>query len=91
MATPIFRIKRIALAANILTPIYPPFVAKALSVGNATSGDLEVHTSDDETEYLVIASGYERSLPINLHLFLTERIACWLKATNAGTAVLLWY
>ena len=90
-AYPPFRIKRVALLANVLTPMYPPGTAKSLSIGNAGSADLEVHTAEDETEYLVIAAGYERTVPVNMHILTTDRVICWLKTSVAGTAVLLWY
>lgn len=86
-----FRIKRHTLEANRCTPIYPPTMAKSVSVGNATSGDLELHTHLDESEYLVIASGYERVIPLDLHLFRPEQVAFRLKAEQAGTVVILWY
>ena len=86
-----FRAKRVALVAGVLTPIWPPHTTKTVSIGNATTGDVQVHTHDDESEYLVIAAGYERTIPVERYQFWTDRIAFWLKATNAGTVVILWY
>lgn len=50
-----FRVPRVTLVASVLTPISPPQTAKCVSIGNATTGDLQVHTRLDESEYLVNA------------------------------------
>ena len=88
---PGFRIRRVTLVADVLTEVYAPATGKAVSVGNATSGDLEVHTHLDETEFLVIAAGYERTFPVDRDLFSPTRIAFWLRAVVAGTVVIVWY
>lgn len=86
-----FRITRTVLAADLLTAIKPPQTAKTVSIGNATSSDLQVHTNDNEAEYLVISAGYERLIPVDRYIFSPDRVAFWLKASQAGTVVLVWY
>ena len=82
------RIVRIALTAGVLTSVYTPIAAKAVTVGNATAGDLEIHTSDVGTDYLGIGPGYERTLPVSI--LDTGLIVFWLRAQVAGEAVLIW-
>lgn len=89
-----FRVSRLSVVAGTLTAIKPPIGAREVSIGNATTGDLQVHTSDDETEYLVIAAGYERLIPVKRDLMPTSnagQIAFWVKAAQSGTVVILWY
>lgn len=85
-----FRVQRVAVAANTLTPVYPPVTAKCVSVGNAIAADLNLHTHTDESEYLVIAAGWERLIDYRSYRFMPDQIAFWLKSTGTGTAVLLW-
>lgn len=79
------------LSAGVLTAITPPQAFTAVSVGNATATDLEVHTASDGTEYLVITSGYERALPIVRTQFDSYEPAFWLKSSGGGTAVIIWH
>jgi len=86
------RVKRVSLMAGIKTGISPPSSFHNLSVGNATTDDLELHTTDDnDLEFLVIEAGFERPIPTSRRLFSYDSVAFWLKAKVSGTAVLLWY
>lgn len=86
------RIQRLTLDAGERKAIRPPFQARAVFVGNATSADLKVlHSDEDDTQYLVITAGYEREIEMR-----TQRFSCdgdpafWLKSTPGGTVILLW-
>ena len=59
-----FRIQRLTLGAGVFTPIKPPAVFAAVAIGNGTADDLQVHTNEDQTEYLNIAPDFERSVPV---------------------------
>jgi len=86
-----FRIQRLTLGAGVFTAIRPPAVFASVSVGNATAGDLQVHTNEDQTEYLVIAPDFERALPVmTLGAFANPDVSFWLKSAVGGTVVLLW-
>lgn len=88
----LFRISRVAVSAGVKQAISPPVDCRKPSIGNATAGDLEVHTTDENnTEYLVIPSGYERDIPVQVgrHLQSIET-AFWLKPVSSGTVVILW-
>lgn len=86
-----FRITRVSLVAGVLTPITPPAVFTAISIGNGTATDLEVHTQSDGTEYLVVSAGYERTILIAKRQFDSYEIGFWLKSSGGGTAVLIWH
>jgi hypothetical protein len=87
-----FRVSRVSVSAGVKTAIAPPVSACQASIGNATSGDVEVHTTDDnDAEYLVIAAGYERNVPATLGVTLrAQETAFWLKPAASGTVVILW-
>lgn len=86
-----FRNQRVALTLGVLTPLVPPIRARAVSIGNATTDDLEVHTNDDLSEYLIVAAGYERLIDLSQANLLTFQTTCWLKAHASGTVVVVWY
>jgi hypothetical protein len=86
-----FRVQRLTLGAGVFTAIRPPAVFAAVSIGNGTAADLQVHTNEDQTEYLIIAPDFERSVPVDiLGAFASPEIAFWLKSVPGGTVVLLW-
>jgi len=86
-----FRIQRLTLGAGVFTPIKPPAVFAAVAIGNGTADDLQVHTNEDQTEYLNIAPDFERSVPVTtLGAFSNPDTAFWLKSPVGGTVVLLW-
>lgn len=85
-----FRIPRLTLVAGVLTAVCPPKESIAVSVGNATSGDLYLYTTSDESEYLIVAAGYERPITLATHLFRPGCTAFWLKSAGGGTVVILW-
>lgn len=86
-----FRIQRLTLGAGVFTPIRPPAVFASVSVGNGTADDLQVHTNEDQTEFLNIAPDFERAVPVNtLGAFAFPEIAFWLKSPVGGTVVLVW-
>lgn len=89
--TPAFRAVRVVLVANILTPIYPAVTVQSVNIGNATTDDLAVHTTDTGMDYFIIPTTYERSISLQKGCwFKPDEIAFWLKATVSGTAVLIW-
>jgi hypothetical protein len=86
-----FRIQRLTLGAGVFTAIRPMAVFASVSIGNGTADDLQVHTNEDQTEYLIIAPNFERSVPVNtVGAFAFPEVAFWLKSTPGGTVVLLW-
>lgn len=85
-----FAVQRIALIAGALTPVYPPRTAADVTIGNATSGDLQVFTAEDGESYLVVEAGFERPITVARQLFTEREIAFWLQAAVDGTAVLIW-
>jgi hypothetical protein len=86
-----FRIKRNAVSIGVLTAIYPPCTCTEVSVENLTSADLQIHTNSDETEYVALAAGFARLIPVKNQWFSPSEIAFWLKPGASGTVVLLWY
>lgn len=86
-----FRIPAIALVANTLTPITPPMGARNATVINTTNGDVQLHTSDDGTEFITIATQFERPIPSAHRCYAPDQIAFWLKSTTGGTVSILWY
>lgn len=61
-----------------------------LSVGNATADDVKLYSRrGDDTAYLVIVSGYERTLSLARPSKPGE-VICWLKPVVDGEVVLLW-
>jgi len=86
-----FRIQRLTLGAGVFTAIKPPAVFASVSVGNGTTNDLQMHTNEDQTEYLIIASNFERTVPVTtLGAFANPDVAFWLKSAVGGSVVLLW-
>ena len=86
-----FRIKRNAVSIGVLTAIRPPCTCSEVSIQNLTAADLTIHTNEDETEYLILAAGYERLIPVKHQFFSPSEIAFWLKPGASGTVVMLWY
>lgn len=86
-----FRIKRNAVSIGVLTAIYPPCTCQEVSIENLTAADLQIHTNDDQTEFLVLAPSYARLIPVKAQWFSPSEIAFWLKPGASGTVVLLWY
>lgn len=86
------RIRRVTLSAGIKTAVIPPITACNVSLLNNTAGDLEVHTTDgDDTEYLILPAGYERTIPVDRHLFVPTETAFWVKSAGGGLMVVLWF
>lgn len=86
-----FRVARTTLSAATLTAILPPVYARSVTILNGTNADVQVHTNDNSTEYVVIAAGWER--PITLHdaQFNPTQTAFWLLSSPGGLVVLLWF
>ena len=88
-----FQIKRIALLAGVQTEVYPPMTCQSVTIGNATTGDVRVISEEDGSEYLTIASGFERIIwspqPVG-SMFQRNQIGLWLQAVDAGTVILTW-
>lgn len=84
------------LVAGVKTSVLPPVtIGRQVSVGNATTANLEVHSTDDDNlHYLNIAAGFDRSIPTSGRFFnmLADRgPVFWLKSAPGGTVVLLWH
>lgn len=92
MATAEFRITRATLVGGVKTPMTPPIVAHNVTIANGTVDDLEVHTTDaNNTEYLIVAAGFERTIQVNRARFLFENVAFWLKSAGGGLVVIVWF
>ncbi len=86
-----FYINRITLVAGELTPILPQIaVAKDVVIQNATGTDLQVHSSDLGTNYIIIAAGYEREIAGNWQLYKRGSTGFWLYSAGGGTVVVMW-
>lgn len=82
--------RRVTLAAGVALGVQPPHGCRRVLIGNATADDLKVYEDPtDDTTYFVVAAGYEKSLEIS-HNFDPSQVAFYLKATQAGVAVLIW-
>ena len=88
-----FEIARTALLAGIQTAVLAPRTCQSVTIGNATTGDVRVISDTAGTQYLTIASGFERILwlpqPVSGQ-FRKGMIVFWLQAVNDGTVVLTW-
>lgn len=85
------RIARVTLAAGVLTPIRPLIQARNVFIGNVSAGDLAIHTSDDESEYLILAQGYEREIELAGAVFRPgDKPAFWFKSAGGGVVYLEW-
>lgn len=83
--------RRVTLAANVATSVTPPVVCQLVEIGNATPDDLRVYEDPtDDTTYFVVPSGFAKPLDLSQHRFDPTAIAFYLKAVQAGTAVLIW-
>ena len=88
-----FQIKRIALLAGVQTEVYPPMTCQSVTIANGTAGDLRVISQLDGTQYLVVASNFERVIWLpqpTSGQFRRGMIGFWLYADQAGTAILMW-
>jgi hypothetical protein len=87
-------IDRLTLGAGVRTPVVPPRVCQAVSIGNATGADLKVYShsgeADDASHYLVIVDGFERPISVLKHLFQRGDAGLWLESTPGGLVVLIW-
>jgi hypothetical protein len=82
---------RMELAANELTAIIPPIWASSVEIGNATEdSDLELHTSDDGKEYVVVEPESYWLVELDTQGFRPEELAFWLKSHEGGTVILFW-
>jgi len=83
--------RRVALQAGVATPVYPPSGVRGIYIGNATPDDLRVYEDpNDDTTYFIVAAGYEHPPIVMSVCFDPSLIAFYLKATQAGSAVLIW-
>lgn len=85
-----FRITRAAVSAGALTAVLPPVTCTEVTILNLTTGDLQVHTNSDETEFLIIAASYRDTFDMKTKWFTAGDLAFWLKPSATGTVVLLW-
>lgn len=88
-----FKVQRPVLLALTLTEVVAPFTCQSVTVGNATAGDLQIHTDQGGSNYLVVAAGFERVIWLpqpTSGQFRKDGVAFWLLAAQAGTVVLTW-
>lgn len=88
-----FLIERKTLLAATLTPVIAPMTCQSLTIGNATTGDLRVASDALGTQYLIVASGFERILWLprpDSGMFRRGMIGLWLQVDDAGTVILTW-
>ena len=88
-----FQIKRILLLTGVQTEVLAPMTCQSVTIGNATTGDVRVISEADGSQYLTIASGFERIIwspqPVG-SMFQRDQIALWLQAVDTGTVILTW-
>jgi len=90
-ASSAFQVTRQTLVAGVLTPILPQMaVAKDVTIQNGTGADLEVHSSDGGSNYVVIVEGFEREFWGNYQLYQRNQIAFWLRSAGGGPVVMIW-
>jgi hypothetical protein len=86
-----FRIKRIVLAAGVLTPVVPPVATFRRCMIAAAGTDVLVHTNDDQSEYRTVTQGFEREFNTLMPIFRTEETAFWLLSVAGGLVILEWF
>lgn len=88
-----FQIERVAVLANTQKAIIAPLTCQSVTVLNATTGDVRVEAVADGSQYLVIASGFERVFwlpqPVSGQ-FRKDHINFWLRPDASGTVILVW-
>lgn len=87
-------IVRMTLNGGDKIEVRPDRPAMQVNILNATAGELQVHScDDDDTHYLVISAGFERALP-KLHnnntSYCPDLPSFWLKPVQSGSVVLIW-
>lgn len=80
---------RATLDAGVLTEIRPPIGFTRCVVQNGTTADVQIHTSDDLTEYRALAAGFERTIPTAAY-YRHDEAAFWLLSTPGGLVILEW-
>ncbi len=86
-----FRQMRITLAANILTPVYPPEPFRKVMIGNGSATDVLLYTNSDLSEYRIISASFERQVEaLTVSVFRTEEIAFWLLSVQGGLVICEW-
>ena len=88
-----FLIQRVPLLALTQTEILAPMTCQSVTIANGTAGDLRVISQLDGTQYLVVASNFERVIWLpqpTSGQFRRGMIGFWLYADQAGTAILMW-
>lgn len=89
------RFIRMTLAAATMTPVYPVMSAHNVKVGNATSDELQMHSSEDaaDLEYLVIGAGFEEVIQTARRVYTPDNVnpAFWLYSAVGGTVVITWF
>jgi hypothetical protein len=86
-----FRAMIVALTANQLTAINPPMGVQNANILNTTNGDVQLHSADAGSEYLTIATQFERPVPNARRVYSPDKTAFWLKSTVGGSVTILWY
>jgi hypothetical protein len=85
------KFERVTLSAGAKTAVTPKRPAHEVTVVAASTGDLEMHTTDDDNlHYITISAAGMWAFPVKRHVFNPREVAFWLKATSTGEALLLW-
>lgn len=80
---------RVTLDAGNLTAVTPPLCGLSRCVvQNGTAADVQIHTSDDLSEYRALAAGFERGLSVAYYR--QDEPAFWLLSTPGGLVILEW-
>lgn len=83
--------QRLSLTASQKTGVTPPRPCRTVEILALSTGDLQVHsTDDDNSHYVTISAGAGWTFPLNQAVFDPTRISFWLTATSTGTAGLIW-
>lgn len=92
MAIWTFQPDRRTLLAATATPIQPPVTTQTVLIGNATPGELRVYSDpNDNAKYFAVQAGYEKPLELRgQNYFRPDQVCFYLKADQAGDAVLIW-
>lgn len=80
---------RLTLVGTELADVKPPQGGwTRCVVQNGTAADVQIHTTDDGSEYRALAAGFERAIVAGN--FRHDETAFWLLSTPGGLVILEW-
>ena len=90
-----FRIQRLALAMNVVTPVTPPILCSSVTISNRTLGDVKIHSDATGADYGILSSCFEERIDLAQSgsataLFRPGHINFYLEAALDGDVVLTW-